>query len=77
MAPPHTGRQFTNHQVYRHGCKQQKISQGKAHIEGIIHYVRMRYDNAHEQLAKLRQKYPKVTSGASFSGEMETLPKAE
>jgi hypothetical protein len=75
--PPHTGRQFTNHQVYRHGCKQQKISQGKAHIEGIIHYVRMRYDNAHEQLAKLRQKYPKVTSGASFSGEMETLPKAE
>ncbi|RKZ85003.1 MAG: hypothetical protein DRR19_16950 [Candidatus Parabeggiatoa sp. nov. 1] len=74
---PHTGRQFTNHEVYRHGCKQQTLSHGNAHIEGIIHYVRMRYDNAHQQLAKLRQKYPKGASGASFSGEMETLPKAE
>ena len=77
LGQPHTGRQFTNHEVYRHGCKQQTLSHGNAHIEGIIHYVRMRYDNAHQQLAKLRQKYPKGASGASFSGEMETLPKAE
>jgi hypothetical protein len=73
---PHTGRQFTNHEVYRHNCKQETLNKGDAHIEGIVHYVRMRYDNVHQQLATLRQQYPKDASGAIFSSEMETLPKA-
>lgn len=74
--PSHTGRQWTNDEVYRHGFGQHESWRGDAKLEGIEHYVRMRYDSAKAQLAKLRQKYPKGASGASFTGEPDPLPKA-
>lgn len=72
---PFTGRQFTNHQVYLHGLKQWEINGPDYKIEGIIHYVRMRYDSAREQLKTLRQRYPSGASGAQFSGILEPPPR--
>ncbi len=71
---PFTGRQFTNDEVYRSGYEQNELRHGDAKIEGIIHYVRMRYDRAREQLAALRTTHPRGASGATFSGMMEALP---
>jgi CotH kinase protein len=71
---PFTGRQFTNDEVYRAGCQQQQLQHGQAHIDGIYHYVRMRYDSAREQLGRLRATYPSGASGATFPGVAEPLP---
>ncbi len=71
---PFTGRQFTNDEVYLAGNKQNELRHGNAKIEGIYHYVRMRYDSAREQLATLRTTYPRGASGATFSGALESLP---
>lgn len=71
---PFTGRQFTNDEVYLAGCKQNELRHGDCKIEGIFHYVRMRYHSAREQLTTLRKTYPRGASGATFSGMMETLP---
>jgi hypothetical protein len=71
---PFTGRQFTNHEVYLTGYQQHELRRGAAKIEGIFHYVLMRYDRAREQLATLRRIHPRGASGATFSGMMETLP---
>lgn len=51
---PHTGRQFTNHQVYRNGYMNHEMNQGNMRAYGILHYVRMRHDSAREQLKKYR-----------------------
>ena len=75
-APPFTGRQFTNDEVYRHGKKQEELHHGEASMLGIVHYVRMRYDSARAQLAELRKAHPRGSSGATFDGVMEPLPKA-
>ena len=45
-------------------------------IEGIYHYTVMRYDSARAQLAVLRGQHPAGSSGAAFTGTMETLPQA-
>jgi hypothetical protein len=71
---PFTGRQFTNDEVYVNGCKQNELRHQNQKIEGIIHYVRMRYDSARTQLEDLRATMPRGSSGASFSQIVETLP---
>ena len=69
-----TGRQFSNDEVFRSGCVQNELRRGNATVEGIHHYVRMRYDSARSQLAALRATHPAGASGATFSGMMEALP---
>lgn len=71
---PHTGRQFTNDEVYRSGHEQQELRRGDEKAEGIVHYVRMRHDSAWTQLAELRREHPAGASGATFPGELEPLP---
>ena len=73
-APPFTGRQFTNDEVYLTAYKENEISRGGAKIEGITHYIQMRSDSARQQLASLRKEYPSGASGATFSGMMDPLP---
>ena len=63
---PVTGRQFTNDEVYRAGHEQNELRHGRARIDGIAHFVRMRCDSAREQLAALRARYPAGASGATF-----------
>jgi len=55
---PHTGRQFTNDEVYKHGKEQNEINKNNMHAEGIIHYVKMRRTSALEQIKKQRGTYP-------------------
>lgn len=71
---PFTGRQFSNNEVYLNASKQNEFRRGDSHIEGIHHYVRMRYDSARQQLAELRRLHPRGASGAAFPGTVETLP---
>jgi hypothetical protein len=73
---PFTGRQFSNHRVYLNGLEQWELHGGNYKVEGIIHYVRMRYDSARDQLKELRKDYPSGASGASFSDVMELPPKS-
>jgi hypothetical protein len=71
---PHTGRQFTNDEVYRSAYEQQELRRGDEKAEGIVHYVRMRHDSAWTQLAELRREHLAGASGATFPGELEPLP---
>lgn len=72
--PPFTGRQFSNNEVYLNASKQNELHRGESHIEGIYHYVRMRYDSARRQLAELRRSHPRGASGAAFPGTVDKLP---
>jgi hypothetical protein len=72
--PPHTGRQFTNDEVYRHGFVQDEMQRGAQKIEGIVHFVRMRHDAVARELARLRAKHPKGSSGARFPAEPTPIP---
>jgi CotH protein len=71
---PFTGRQFTNHEVYRSDLLQEELRRGEEKAEGIVHYVRMRHDRAREQLAALRRDHPAGSSGATFPAALEPLP---
>jgi hypothetical protein len=71
---PFTGRQFTNDEVYLSGCKQNELRHGQEKSEGIVHYVRMRYDSARQQLEHLRIQTPRAAGPASFPAVMEPLP---
>jgi len=71
---PFTGRRFSNHEVYRNGCQQEELRHGKARIEGIVHYVRMRSDNARTQLKQLRQTILRSADSGDFPATMEPLP---
>jgi hypothetical protein len=73
-SPPFTGRQFVNDEVYRTGYAQEYLRHADATIEGIYHYVQMRYDSARAQLKTLRATYPAGASGARFPGVPEPLP---
>ena len=73
---PHTGRLFSNHEVYLNGQRQDELRRADRMIEGIYHYTVMRYDSARAQLAVLRGQHPAGSSGAAFTGTMETLPQA-
>ena len=72
--PPFTGRQFSNDEVYQAGCKQNELRHGTEKADGIINYVRMRYDSARRQLAQLRATTPRGTA-AGFPAVMEPLPR--
>jgi hypothetical protein len=71
---PHTGRQWTNNEVLNNGLLFNELTRGNFHADGILHYVRMRHDNVKDQLAKLRQRFPKGSSGATFPAKPEALP---
>ena len=72
---PFTGRQFTNDEVYRAGCRQNELHHGQEKADGIMNYVRMRYDRARQQLAEVRKTTPRGAGG--FPATMEPLPAAE
>jgi hypothetical protein len=71
---PHTGRQFTNDQVYWNGFEHHELRSGSQHTLGILHFIRMRHDNAREQLRSLRAQHPRGSSGATFPATLEPLP---
>jgi hypothetical protein len=73
-ATPHTGRQFTNAEVLKHGLSFDELTRGAFHAEGILHYARMRHDNVKEQLSRLRQRFPKGSSGGTFPARPEAIP---
>jgi CotH kinase protein len=72
---PFTGRQFTNDEVYRTGCRQHELRRGRRKVDGIVHYVRMRRDSARQQLKLLRATMPRAAGGDAFPATMETLPR--
>jgi CotH kinase protein len=72
---PFTGRKFTNHEVYWNGYRQRELRHGKAKIEGIVHYVRMRRDSARAQLKQLRRTMPCTTGSGEFPATIEPLPR--
>ena len=63
---PFTGRKFSNHEVYWNGCRQHELRHGKAKIEGVVHYVRMRRDSARAQLKELRRTMPCAAGNGNF-----------
>jgi CotH kinase protein len=74
---PFTGRQFSNHEVYLAAEMQYELQHGEGHVEGIVHYVRMRAASAAKQLAALRAVgSTSGTGGLTFPAVMEPLPTA-
>ena len=71
---PFTGRQFTNDEVYLAGCRQNELHHAQEKADGIVNYVRMRYDRARQQLAEIRKTTPRGAGG--FPATMEPLPAA-
>ena len=71
---PFTGRQFSNDEIYRSGCRQHELRQGRKKMEGIVHYVRMRRDSARAQLKQLRRTMPRTVDGPPAA--LEPLPRA-
>jgi hypothetical protein len=71
---PFTGRKFSNDEVYWSGCRQNELRHGKAKIEGILHYVRMRRDSAQAQLKELRRAIPRAADSGDFPATTEPLP---
>jgi hypothetical protein len=53
---PHTGRQFTNDQVYWNGFQSYELIRGTSRILGIRHAMTMRQDTAREQLTSWRRR---------------------
>jgi hypothetical protein len=70
----HTGRQFTNDQVYWNGFQHHELRIGSQLTLGILHFVRMRNAAARDQLRALRQTHPRGASGATFPASAEPLP---
>jgi hypothetical protein len=73
---PFTGRQFTNDEVYLSGCQQNELWHDREKADGIIHYVRMRRDSAHQQLDRLRIQTPRADGQPGFPEAAEPLPAA-
>jgi hypothetical protein len=73
-AAPHTGRQFTNDQVYWNGFSHHELRSGSQHTLGILHFVRMRNAAVREQLRGYRIQHPRGASGATFPARPEPLP---
>jgi hypothetical protein len=76
-ATPHTGRRFTNDQVFWNGFRHEELSAFGFHTFGIQHFVRMRHDSARQQLVEWRAIHPKGSSGASFPAKPSPLPPVE
>lgn len=53
---PHTGRQFTNDQVYANGYLHEELEKDSMFALGILHHVRWRHDTAKKQIADVRKK---------------------
>ncbi len=70
----HTGRQFTNDQVYWNGFQHQELRTGNQFTLGILHFVRMRAAAAKDQLRNYRTTHPRGASGATFPATPEALP---
>jgi hypothetical protein len=73
--PAHTGRQFTNDQVYWNGYEGYELDKDGQRTTGILHYVRMRHDSARDQLEQLRKKTPSGFSDATFPAEPTPIPR--
>ncbi len=76
QSPPHTGRQWTNDQLYWNGFQNQELYANGGKLEGILHYVAMRHDSAKAQLAELRKSIPKGSSGETFPAKPSAPPPA-
>jgi hypothetical protein len=72
--PSHTGRQFTNHEVWQHGNQHWEFDRGGHRLEGILHFMKMRHDSVKNQLAQLRGRHPRGSSGATFPAQPESIP---
>ena len=71
----HTGRQFTNDQVYWNGFQHHELRSGANQLTlGILHFVRLRHAAAKQQLATWRTTHPRGSSGATFPATPEPLP---
>lgn len=78
---PHTGRQFTNDQVFWNGFRGYSLRIGGQHTLGILRdpdgrggFVHLRERSAREDLARLRGSIPRGSSGATFPAIPERLP---
>jgi hypothetical protein len=71
---PHTGRQWTNDQVFHNGFAHHELRSGTQVTLGILHFVRMREASAREQLRTLRATHPRGSSGATFPAKPAPLP---
>lgn len=71
---PHTGRQWTNDQVYWNGFQHHELRRGDQFTLGILHFVRMRNAAAKDQLRTQRMTHPRGSSGATFPAQAEPLP---
>jgi hypothetical protein len=54
---PHTGRRFTNDQVYWNGLHHHEIDRDGQFTLGIWHYVNARHDSAVSQIDLLRDEH--------------------
>ncbi len=54
---PHTGRQFTNDQVYWNGFQHHELRRGDHFLLGIWHHVNARHDSARSQIDWLRGQH--------------------
>jgi hypothetical protein len=80
---PHTGRQFTNDQVFWNGFKQiqlpdvptSQLQPGQQFTLGIVHHVRMRIASARQQLEDLRETIPRGSSGVTFPDAITPVPR--
>jgi len=71
---PHTGRQWTNDQVYWNGFQHYELRTGSQFTLGILNFVKLRNTAARDQLRTLRATYPRGSSGATFPATPEKLP---
>ncbi len=80
---PHTGRQFTNDQVFHNGFRHvqlpdkptSQLAAGEQFTLGILHHVRMRVASARDQLAELRETIPRGSSGVTFPEAITKPPR--
>lgn len=72
----HTGRQFTNDEVVRHGFEHHEWRRGSASVLGILHFVRIRHEHVEREVQALRaaRGIAKGASGATFPAAAEALP---
>ncbi|MBK6460917.1 MAG: CotH kinase family protein [Myxococcales bacterium] len=75
-APAHTGRQFTNDEVYRNGFSHHELRRGQQVILGIKHFVVMRHERVAAELTRLRAQrgVAQGSSGATFPAPLDELP---
>lgn len=74
--PSHTGRQFNNDQVARHGFDHHEFRAGSFFVLGIRHFVVMRHQDVATQIAKVRtaRGIAQGSSGARFPVKFEAAP---